>query len=53
MKKIFLITLFLSCFIFNKSIAATGEAQEYTITMTPKSKILLQKENTSPKETHV
>ena len=34
MKKIFLITLFLSCFIFNKSIAATGEAQEYTITMT-------------------
>mgnify|MGYP001468658661 CR=1 FL=1 len=34
MKKIFLITLFLSCFIFNKSIAATGEAQAYTITMT-------------------
>ena len=34
MKKIFFIIITLSLFLFNKSFAATGEATEYTITMT-------------------
>jgi len=34
MKKIFFIIISLSLFLFNKSFAATGEATEYTITMT-------------------